>query len=118
VKRRRKALGWMMRPGVKTAAVSGENAMSNDLQSRMDAMYARDRMWAYFFVVALWIVVLFVLFAVRRHINDGAIEFVCWVAAGLLLLFNTASIMAMVRHYGEDKEHVYGIDIKHLDAGH
>jgi len=35
----------------------------------------------------------------------------------LLLLFNTASITAMIRHYGNDKEHIYGVDIRHLDAG-
>lgn len=92
--------------------------MSDELQSRINAMYARDRMWAYLFVAALWIVVLFVLLSVHSHIKDPAIEAVCWIAAALLLLFNTASMTAMVRHYGQDKEHVYGIDIKHLDAGH
>jgi hypothetical protein len=35
----------------------------------------------------------------------------------VLLLFNTASIVAMTRHYAADKDHIYGIDIKHLDAG-
>lgn len=92
--------------------------MANDLQSRINAMYSRDRMWAYLFVAALWVVVLFVLLAVHSHISNPSIEAVCWIAAALLLLFNTASITAMVRHYGEDKDHVYGIDIKHLDAGH
>ena len=46
-----------------------------------------------------------------------SIEIVCWIAAIVLLLFNTASIAAMVRHYAHDKEHIYGVDIKHLDAG-
>jgi hypothetical protein len=31
------------------------------------------------------------------------------------LIFNTASIAAMVKHYEEDKEFIYGLDIKHLD---
>jgi hypothetical protein len=92
--------------------------MANDLKSRIDAMYSKDRMWAYAFVAALWVVVLFVLLAVHSHIPDSGIEVVCWIAAALLLLFNTASIVAMVRHYGHDKEHIYAIDIKHLDAGH
>jgi hypothetical protein len=92
--------------------------MANDLQSRINAMYSRDRLWAYAFVAALWVVVLFVLLAVHSHIPSRGIEVVCWIAAALLLLFNTASIFAMVRHYGEDRDHVYGIDIKHLDAGH
>jgi hypothetical protein len=90
--------------------------MPSDLQSRIDAMYNQDKIWAYAFVVALWVVVIFVLFAVNSYISAG-VALVCWIAAALLLLFNTASIVAMVRHYGADKEHVYGIDIKHLDAG-
>jgi hypothetical protein len=35
----------------------------------------------------------------------------------VLLIFNTGSIANMVRHYGHDKERIYGTDIKHLDAG-
>ncbi len=33
-----------------------------------------------------------------------------------MLLFNTASIWAMISHYSEDKEFIYTLDIKHLDA--
>ena len=29
-----------------------------------------------------------------------------------------ASIVAMIKHYGQDKAHIYAIDIRHLDAGH
>jgi len=39
--------------------------MANDLQSRIDAMYNRDKYFAWGFVVALWITVLFVLLAVQ-----------------------------------------------------
>ncbi|WP_395023361.1 hypothetical protein [Dongia sp.] len=91
--------------------------MANDLESRIDAMYSRDRIFAWGFVIALWATVLFVLLAVRANIPNPAVETVCWIAAAVLLLFNTASIGAMVRHYGHDKTHIYGTDIKHLDAG-
>ena len=90
--------------------------MAKDLQARIEAMFALDRLWATGFVVALWVVVLFVLLAVRPYM-PRSIEIVCWIAAVMLLLFNTASIIAMVRHYGHDKEHIYAIDIRHLDAG-
>jgi hypothetical protein len=33
----------------------------------------------------------------------------------MLLLFNTASVFAMTKHFKEDKEFIYGLDIKHLD---
>lgn len=91
--------------------------MASDLQSRIDAMYSRDRIFAWGFVATLWVTVLFVLLAVQSYIPDGTITVVCWIAAAVLLLFNTASIGAMVRHYGHDKTHIYGTDIKHLDAG-
>ena len=91
--------------------------MADDLQSRIDAMYNRDKYFAWAFVVALWITVLFVLIAVQPYISDNSVSVACWIAAAVLLLFNTTSIWAMVRHYGHDKSHIYGTDIKHLDAG-
>jgi hypothetical protein len=91
--------------------------MANDLESRIDAMYSRDRIFAWGFVIVLWATVLFVLLAVQPYIADHSITVACWIAAAVLLLFNTTSIWAMVRHYGHDKGHIYGTDIKHLDAG-
>jgi hypothetical protein len=91
--------------------------MANDLQSRIDAMFSRDRIFAWGFVIALWATVLFVLIAVQPYIVHTEILVTCWIAAAVLLLFNTASIGAMVRHYSHDKTHIYGTDIKHLDAG-
>jgi hypothetical protein len=87
------------------------------IQARVEAMFARDRLWASLFVVALWLTVFFVMIAVRSFIHDKSIEIFCWVSAFILLLFNTASIVAMIKHYGEDKEHIYAVDIRHLDAG-
>ena len=87
------------------------------LTTRIEAMYSRDRLAASALVVILWLTVFFVMFAVRGFIADRSIELVCWIGAGVLLLFNTASILAMIRHYGEDKEHIYAVDIRHLEAG-
>ena len=91
--------------------------MAEDLQSRIDGMFARDRLWAAGFVVVLWLVVFFVLLAVRSYMPNPNIEIVCWIAAAVLVLFNTASITAMIRHYADDKQHIYSVDIRHLDAG-
>ena len=33
----------------------------------------------------------------------------------VVLLFNSAAIMAMLRHYREDRDFMYGLDIKFLD---
>ena len=86
------------------------------LADRIDKMYARDRLWACCFIVALWLVVAFVLLSSIPYAT-GSVTVVCWIAAIVLLVFNTGSIANMIRHYGQDKEHIYGTDIRHLDAG-
>jgi hypothetical protein len=90
---------------------------SKALQQRIDATFARDRLWAMGFVVVLWAVIFFVLLQVHSYIANGSIEIVCWIAAFMLVLFNTTSITAMIRHYSHDKNHIYSVDIRHLDAG-
>ncbi|MCB1882889.1 MAG: hypothetical protein KDG89_02660 [Geminicoccaceae bacterium] len=85
------------------------------LDDRMDRMYRLDCMGAAAFVVVLWAVVLFVLVMMLGAIDDALIRGVIIAASIALLLFNTASITAMIRHYKEDKAHIYGLDIRNLD---
>jgi hypothetical protein len=94
---------------------SGRKRMS-DLNSRIEAMYQADRRGAWFFVAALWVVILFVLIMSWPHIPDQGVRTVVVIAAAAVLIFNTASMAAMLRHYAEDKRFIYGLDIQHLDA--
>ncbi len=87
----------------------------SDLNQRIEAMYQSDKRGAWLFVAALWVVVLFVLVMSWPYIPDTGVKIVVLVAAAAVLVFNTASIGAMVKHYEEDKEFIYGLDIKHLD---
>ncbi len=89
--------------------------MTDDLQSRIDAMFRRDKLWAYGFVVVLWAVLAFVFFSVNPLIPDNTMRIVIAVAAVILGIFNTASITAMISHYGHDKNFIYELDIRHLD---
>lgn len=89
--------------------------MSESLTQRIDRMFARDRAFALGMVALLWVCVGFVYFAVDVHVHDGGIRTALVIGALLLLAFNTASIFAMVRHYAEDKAHIYGQDIRHMD---
>ena len=89
--------------------------MAEPLARRIDRMFARDRAFALGMVALLWVCVGFVYFAVDAHVRDGGIRAALTIGALLLLLFNTASILAMVRHYAEDKAHIYGQDIRHMD---
>lgn len=86
-----------------------------DLSQRIEAMYRSDKRGAWLFVAALWVAVLFVLFMSWPHIPDTGVKVVALIAAAAVLIFNTASIGAMVKHYGEDKDFIYSLDLKHLD---
>ena len=88
------------------------------MEDRIDKMFAGDKLAAGILVVGLWLTVLFVMFAVRGFMPSRQVEALCWAGAAVLLLFNTVSIIAMLKHYGQDKAHIYAIDIRHLDAGH
>ena len=88
----------------------------SDLDQRIEAMYQGDKRGAWLLVALLWIAILFVLFMTWPYIPDTGIKAVVVIAAAAVLIFNTASIAAMVKHYEEDKHFIYGLDIKHLDA--
>jgi hypothetical protein len=66
-------------------------------------------------VLALWLVIGFV-FAGISGIAGPTAATVLFIAGGLVVLFNTASIVAMIRHYRQEKQRIYGLDIEHLDA--
>lgn len=90
--------------------------MKNDIKKRMHEMYLRDCLLAWFDVVLLWATVIFVLIAILGIVSNDSIRLVLYVSCGLLLIFNTASVFAMTKHFKEDKDFIYGLDIQHLDA--
>lgn len=87
----------------------------SDLNARIEAMYQGDRRGAWLFVVALWVAIIFVLVMSWPHIPDTSVRVVVLIAAIALLVFNTASVSAMLRHYAEDKKFIYSLDIQNLD---
>ncbi|PLP55903.1 hypothetical protein CYK37_28030 [Mesorhizobium loti] len=96
-------------------ATSTQHAGSNTLDERIDRMHGRDRLGAIAFVAAIWLTMLFALFTVWPYIEVPGIRAILAVAAVLVLGLNTAAIVAMLRHYGDDKHFIYGLDLKHLD---
>lgn len=86
-----------------------------DLDARVDRMHKRDRIGAIAFVAALWITVLFVLGSVWSLVTVPELRIILVISGGLVLIFNTASILAMLRHYADDRDFIYGLDLKHLD---
>jgi polyferredoxin len=88
----------------------------SDLNRRIEAMYQSDKRGAWLLVALLWIVILFVLIMSWPYIPDAGVKTIVVISAAAVLIFNTASIAAMLNHYAEDKAFIYGLDIRHLDA--
>jgi hypothetical protein len=82
---------------------------------RIDKMHGLDRIGALAFVIVLWVTILFTIISIWSNIENGGIRALLLISGALVLLFNTASIVAMLRHYTNDKHFIYGLDLKHLD---
>lgn len=89
--------------------------MSN-LEGRIEAMHRRDVAVAWAFVLGLWLAIGFVAWATWPLAPSGGARTVLLIGGAIVLIFNTAAIMAMLRHYREDRDFMYGLDIKFLDA--
>lgn len=87
-----------------------------DLQRRIGAMHRRDMSVAWAFVIGLWFAIFFVAIATWHLAPNGVARTLLLCAGVVILVFNTAAILAMLRHYREDRDFMYGLDIKFLDA--
>jgi len=88
----------------------------SDLTKRIEAMHRRDVITAWAFVIGLWLAIVFVALATWSLAPTSGARIVLLIGGAVVLIFNTAAIMAMLRHYREDRDFMYGLDIKFLDA--
>lgn len=86
------------------------------VNDRIEVMHRRDVKVAWAFVIALWVAMLFVAVATWSLAPSGAARAVLLAGGAVVLVFNTAAIVAMLRHYRNDRDFMYGLDIKFLDA--
>jgi hypothetical protein len=89
--------------------------MDRALSTRIDRMLRRDRLFAVVILAAMWLAVIFCFVMLLPLVGDARIVAALAVGAGLLLFLNTASIVAMLRHYADDRAVIYGLDVRHLD---
>ena len=89
----------------------------SDLNQRIEAMHKRDVQVAWAFVIGLWCAMIFVAYATWDLAPPEApgVRIVLLIGGAIVLLFNTAAILAMLQHYREDRDFIYGLDIKFLD---
>ena len=88
----------------------------SDLDQRIQAMHRGDVRVAWAFVLGLWFAIIFVAISTWDLAPNGTVRIMLLCAGAVILVFNTAAIMAMLRHYREDRDFMYGLDIKFLDA--
>lgn len=87
----------------------------SDLGQRIEAMHKRDVRVAWAFVLGLWFAIIFVALATWNLAPAGEARVMLLIAGAVILVFNTAAILAMLRHYREDRDFMYGLDIRFLD---
>jgi Co/Zn/Cd efflux system component len=78
-------------------------------------MYRRDKLAAYISIVAVWVVYAFVFWRMADQFAASGVTLLMLVLGTLVLLLNTAAVVALIRHYQEDKAAIYGTDIYYLD---
>jgi hypothetical protein len=87
----------------------------SDLDQRIEAMHKRDVVVAWIFVLGLWFSIIFVAIFTWNLAPSGGARTLLLIGGAVILVFNTAAILAMLRHYREDRNFMYGLDIKFLD---
>lgn len=88
----------------------------SDLASRIETMHRRDVAVAWAFVLGLWFSIIFVAWGTWSLAPSGTARLVLLAGGAMVLFLNTAAIVAMLRHYREDRDFMYGLDIEFLDA--
>ena len=88
----------------------------SDMTTRIEMMHRRDVQVAWAFVAGLWLSIIFVAFATWDLAPSGTARVVLLIGGAAILILNTAAIMAMLKHYREDRDFMYGLDIKFMDA--
>ena len=92
-----------------------EGSATGSIGTRIDTRASQDRMIAVGFTVAMWVVLLFTYFAVRPSVPSASVSVALILSLLVLGIFNTASMVALIRSYSKDKEFIYREDILNLD---
>ncbi|VDC31149.1 hypothetical protein XINFAN_02763 [Pseudogemmobacter humi] len=95
--------------------VSGLTGGESDLTRRIITMHRRDVTVAWAFVLGLWFSIIFVAIGTWSLAPTGGARTALLIGGAVVLIFNTAAILAMLRHYREDRDFMYGLDIQFLD---
>lgn len=82
---------------------------------RIAKLFSGDRSWSLVAVAVLWALYAFVFYEVKDYLSESKVVWTLAVFGGLVLLFNTAAILAMVAHLSEERDEIYGLDLHYVD---
>jgi preprotein translocase subunit SecF len=82
---------------------------------RIAKKFSGDRTWSLVAVIVLWALYAFVFYEVKGNLSSPDVAWTLAVFGGLVLLFNTAAILAMIAHLSEEREEIYGLDLHYVD---
>jgi uncharacterized membrane protein YiaA len=83
--------------------------------ARVSSMYRRDLAAAFLSIVAVWAVYVFTLWRMADQLSASGVFMLMLALGTIVLLLNTAAVVALARHYRDDKAAIYGTDIYYLD---
>jgi hypothetical protein len=91
---------------------------SAQFKMRINKMFMGDCIFGWVFVVWLWATYAFVFYMTvsQSEFVTGGVRIALIIGGLLVCIYNTGSISAMVRHYSHDKDFIYTVDLRHLDA--
>lgn len=89
--------------------------MPHSVESRISGLARRDRILAIALTLLMWVVLVFLFVVASAVAPQPAIIAVLAVATLLLGLFNTASVVAMLRCYAGSQDLIYRPDVLALD---
>jgi len=91
-----------------------DDATEKSVVAQMHSLYQRDLAMATAFVVALLVVLPFMIIALWSVMPSAAVKALLVAAAAVLLVYNVASMLYLVRNYRRDKDFIYRRDVAHL----
>jgi hypothetical protein len=86
------------------------------IDPRIAGLFSGDRFWSIAALTLLWLLYAFVFFEVFPHTSSREVAWALAIGGGMVVLFNTASVLAMVAHLSEDRHEIYSLDLYYLDA--
>jgi len=92
----------------------GDDEAERSVLAQMASLYQRDVTMATAFVVGLLVVLPFMVVALWSVMPDAGTRVLLVGSAGVLLTYNIASMLYLVRNYRRDKDFIYRRDVAHL----